>query len=155
MTRRIALPMCLALAFFWTVQAQAAMKDEPKQFRGVVFGQEYTPSKDFTCEVDSEEGASCTRAGDELAQFGVPLTKLTYLFMYKRLYTVEMEVQGRENYDRLLAEFTKRHGKPVVKSGQTIYFLGKNVDIMLYYDDPRHTGAAAYVFKNLPCPVGE
>lgn len=155
MIRRIALPLCLALAFFWTVQAQASMKDEPKQFRGVVFGQEFTPPKDFACEVDSEEGASCTRSDDELAQFGVPLTRLVYLFMYKRLYTVELEVRGRENYDRLLAEFIKRHGKPVVKSGQTVYFLGKNVDIMLYYDEPRHAGAAAYVFKNLPCPVGD
>jgi len=141
--------LAAALAF----PAQAAMRGEPRDFRGVPFGKRYTPDKSFACETDSEEGLRCERAGDDKHLCGVPLKSLSYLFMYNYLFTVDMEVDGRENYDKLVEELTRLHGKPASQSGGTSLLTGRNVDIMLYYDASRHTGEIGYVFKNLPCPV--
>lgn len=133
--------------------AQAAMRAEPVDFMGIPFGKEYQPGKAFACETDSEEGLKCVRAGDDLHLHGVPLKSLSYLFMYKRLFTVDIEVDGRENFDKLNAEIASRHGKATRLSGGMLTWTGKQVDIMLYYDETRHAGEASYVFKNLPCPV--
>lgn len=133
----------------------AAMKNEPKDFRGTVFGQETAPGPEFACESDSEDGLVCVRTGDDLHLYDVPLRSLSYLFMYKRLYTVDMEVDGREAYDALMAALTARHGKPAAGKGATVSYEGTQVDILVYYDAHRRVGEISYVFKNLPCPVGE
>jgi len=147
--------MATALVLLFCLPCGAAMKNEPKDFRGVVFGQEGSPGPEFACESDSEDGLVCTRTGEDLHLFGVPLRSLTYLFMYKRLYTVDMEVDGRQAYDTLLAALTGLHGKPTSGKGAPPVFSGTDVDILLYYDDHRQVGEMSYVFKNLPCPVGE
>ena len=131
----------------------AAMRDEPREFMGIPFGKEFTPDNSFACELDSEEGLRCTRASDDLHLHGVPITSLIYLFMYKRLFTVDVEVEGRENYDKLAAAIAKRHGKAVQAQSGMISYTGGQVDILLYYDASRHAGEISYVFKNLPCPV--
>ena len=149
MTRIIMLLAALALA----APCIAAMRDEPKDFRGVPFGKQFTPDASFACETDSEEATNCQRASDDKHFCGVPVNTLHYLFMYNYLYTVDIEVDGKERFDQVVAELVKRHGKPASQKGGTSLLTGKNVDIMLYYDSPRHTGEIGYVFKNLPCPV--
>jgi hypothetical protein len=134
-------------------QANAAMKNEPREFKGIPFGREYQPDKSFSCQTDSEEGVRCTRSGDDLVLYGVPLKSLTYLFMYKRLFTADMEVEGQENYDKLAAEMTKRHGKPEKLQSGMLSYTGSQVDILIYFDATRGVGEFSYVFKNLPCPV--
>jgi hypothetical protein len=151
MTLRTAF-LAVALALF-CVPAQGAMRAEPTELMGIPFGKEYQPGKAFACETDSEEGIKCVRAGDDLHLHGVPLRNLSYLFMYRRLFTVDMELDGRDNFDKLAAEITKLHGKAAKLSGGMLTWTGKQVDIMLYYDETRRTGEASYVFKNLPCPV--
>ena len=141
------LVMCLA------GQADAAMKNEPRDFKGIPFGREYGPDKSFACQTDSEEGVRCTRSGDDLELYGVPLKSLAYLFMYKRLYTVDMEVAGQENYDKLAAEMAKRHGTPEKLQSGMLSFSGTQLDILIYFDPTRAVGEVSYVFKNLPCPV--
>lgn len=153
MRRAIASVLALVLAAALALPAQAAMRDEPKDFRGIPFGKRFNPGNTFACEVDSEEGLRCTRASDDKHLCGVPLKSLSYLFMYHYLFTVDMEVDGQEGFDKVVQELTARHGKPVPQSGGTSMISGKNVDIMLYYDATRHTGEIGYVFKNLPCPV--
>ena len=138
---------CLAGAAF------AAMRDEPREFMGIPFGKEFTPDNSFSCELDSEEGLRCTRASDNLQLHGVPLRSLTYLFMYKRLFTADVEVEGRENYDKLAGEIARRHGKAVQTQSGMLSYTGREVDILLYYDATRRVGEISYVFKNLPCPV--
>jgi len=133
--------------------AFAAMKDEPRDFKGIPFGKEFTPDASFACQVDSEEGVKCVRSGDDLTLHGVPLKSLSYLFMYKRLFTADMEVEGRDNYDRLVAEMARRHGKPEKLQSGMLSHTGKQVDILLYFDATRNVGEISYVFKNLPCPV--
>lgn len=133
--------------------AFAAMQAEPVEFKGIPFGKEFEPDASFVCQLDSEEGLRCTRPSDELRLHGVPLKTLSYLFMYKRLFTVDMEVDGREAFDTLAAELAKRHGKPGKAGGGMLSYVGKEVDILFYYDAHRHTGEVSYVFKNLPCPV--
>jgi len=142
----------LALACL-SIPAQAAMRAEPTEFMGVPFGKEFQPGKSFSCQTDSEEGLKCVRAGDDLHLHGVVLKNLSYLFMYKRLFTVDMEVDGKENFDKLAAEIARIHGKPAKLSGGMLTYTGKQVDILLYFDETRHTGELSYVFKNLPCPV--
>jgi len=141
------LAVCLAGA------SHAAMRDEPREFLGTPFGAPYVPDTSFSCQSDSEEGLRCSRAKDSLSLEGVPLTSVSYLFMYKQLYTVDLEVSGRENFDRLESALTAKHGRPIkTPSGMTV-FEGVQVDIILYYDKERSAGEVSYVFKNLPCPV--
>lgn len=143
----------LALVLFLCPVSEAAMRDEPREFMGIPFAKEYEPDKSFSCQLDSEEGLRCVRSGDDLHLHGVALKSLSYLFMYKRLFTVDMEVDGRENYDKLSAEIAKRHGKAASASGGMTSYTGSQVDILLYYDASRRVGEVSYVFKNLPCPV--
>jgi hypothetical protein len=152
MTSRLPILLLLLLAFT-ACPAFAAMQAEPTEFKGIPFGKEYEPDTSFVCQLDSEEGLRCTRPSDELRLHGVHLKGLTYLFMYKRLFTVDMEVDGREAFDALAAELAKRHGKPVKAGGGMLSYVGKEVDILFYYDANRRTGEFSYVFKNLPCPV--
>lgn len=133
--------------------AQAEMRDEPREFMGIPFGKEFEPGKAFSCETDSEEGTRCTRAGDVRSLHGVALKTLSYLFMYKRLYTVDMEVDGRDNFDKLADAITQKHGQGVRDKGGILTHAGKEVDILLFYDAPRKVGEVSYVYKNLPCPV--
>ena len=147
--------MAAALVLLLGLPCGAAMKNEPKEFRGVAFGQEVSPGPDFACETDSEEGRVCTRANDALRHLDVPLRSLGYLFMYNRLYTVDMEVDGKQAYDALLAALTRQHGQPAAGPGGALTFTGAAVDIMAFYDARRTIGEVSYVFKNLPCPVGE
>lgn len=144
-----------ALACLAALPVGAAMNGEPTEFRGVPFGREYTPTQDFSCMTDSEEGNFCTRPADDLNHLGVPLASLSYLFMERQLYTVEMEVAGRENYDRLRQEMEKIHGRPMRQQGGTLSFRGKIVDILLHFDASRNRGTVAYINKNVPCKVGE
>ncbi|MFP5222359.1 MAG: hypothetical protein ACLGSA_08725 [Acidobacteriota bacterium] len=146
----ILLPLLAALL---ACPAFAAMQAEPLDFKGIPFAKEFEPDGSFVCQLDSEEGLRCIRPSDDLHLHGVPLKNLSYLFMYKRLFTVDMEVDGREAFDTLAAEFAKRHGKPVKASGGMLSYLGKEVDIMFYFDTRRKVGEISYVFKNLPCPV--
>ena len=143
----------LALMLFVCSTSDAAMRDEPREFMGIPFAKEYEPDKSFSCQLDSEEGLRCVRSGDDLHLHGIALKSLSYLFMYKRLFTVDMEVDGRENYDKLAAEIAKRHGKASSASGGMTAYTGGQVDILLYYDASRRVGEISYVFKNLPCPV--
>jgi hypothetical protein len=143
----------LALVLFLCPVSEAAMRDEPREFMGIPFAKEYEPDKSFSCQLDSEEGLRCVRSGDDLHLHGVALKSLSYLFMYKRLFTVDMEVDGRESFDKLSAEIAKRHGKAASASGGMTSYTGSQVDILLYYDASRRVGEVSYVFKNLPCPV--
>lgn len=152
MSRRLSF-LTVLLAVFLACPAFAAMQAEPAEFKGIPFGKEYEPDASFVCQLDSEEGLRCTRPSDELRLHGVPLKALTYLFMYKRLFTVDMEVDGRVAFDALAVELAKRHGKPVKAAGGMLSYVGKEVDILIYYDTHRHVGEISYVFKNLPCPV--
>lgn len=147
--------LIFSLALFLTLCSSGhAMRDEPLRFKGIPFGAEFTPDKSFSCELDSEEGLRCARAQDDLHLHGVPLKSLTYLFMYKRLFTVDAEVDGRENFDALAAEIAKRHGKPdQQQSGGMTTYTGSQVDILFYFDASRNVGEISYVYKNLPCPV--
>jgi hypothetical protein len=154
MTRRIIpLALCWALMALICQAALAAMQAEPIEFKGVPFGREFQPDTSFTCQLDSEEGLRCTRPSDDLRLHGIPLKSLNYLFMYQHLFTVDMEVDGREAFDALSAEIAKRHGKGVKTGGGMTSYVGKQVDILLYYDASRRVGEVSYVFKNLPCPV--
>lgn len=143
----------LALVFFLCPAAGAAMLGEPREFMGIPFGKEYEPDKSFSCQLDSEEGLRCLRSRDDLHLHGVALKSLSYLFMYKRLFTVDMEVDGCENFDKLAAEIASRHGKAASVSGGMTSYTGSQVDILLYFDASRRVGEISYVFKNLPCPV--
>lgn len=148
------IPLAAALAFVLAAfPALAAMKGEPREFHGVPFGARFTPDASFDCQIDSEEGHRCTRKGDDPHLHGVPLKSVTYLFMYGYLFTVDMEVEGRESFDKLAAELVRLHGKPKNLAGGMKAFEGKQVDILLFYDASRHAGEVSYVFKNLPCPV--
>jgi hypothetical protein len=142
--------LALALA---ACPALAAMKGEPREFHGVPFGARYAPDASFDCQTDSEEGHRCTRRGDDPHLHGVPLKSVTYLFMYGYLFTVDMEVEGRENFDKLAASLARLHGKPKPYAGGMAAFEGRQVDILLHYDAVRRAGDVSYVFKNLPCPV--
>jgi len=142
-----------AWVFFLCPVSEAAMRDEPREFMGIPFAKEYEPDKTFSCQLDSEEGLRCVRSGDDLHLHGVALKSLSYLFMYKRLFTVDMEVDGRDNYEKLSSEIAKRHGKAASSSGGMTSYTGSQVDILLYYDASRRVGEISYVFKNLPCPV--
>ena len=147
--------LAAALVLLFGLPCGAAMTNEPKDFRGVVFGQEYTPGPEFTCEEDSEEGRTCVRAHDELKLLDVPLRSLKYLFMDKRLYTVDLEVDGRSGYDALLAALARRHGRNSTDRGGMTTFTGTSVDIIGYFDARHKIGEVSFVFRNLPCPVGE
>lgn len=142
-----------ALAVCLAGTSLAAMRDEPRDFLGMPFGSGYVPDAAFSCQSDSEEGLRCTRAKDTLSLMGVPLKSVSYLFMYKQLYTVDLEVSGQENFDRLESALTAKHGQPMKTPGGMTVFEGNQVDILLYYDKQRNTGEVSYVFKNLPCPV--
>jgi len=142
-----------ALAVCLAGTALAAMRDEPGEFHGVPFGRQYVPDPSFSCQQDSEEGLRCSRTNDSLSQYGVPLKSVSYLFMYKQLYTVDLEVSGRENFDRLESALAAKHGQPIKTPGGMTVFEGVQVDIILYYDKERSAGEVSYVFKNLPCPV--
>ena len=152
MFRRLPL-LTLLLAVILACPAFAAMQAEPAEFKGIHFGKEYEPDGSFVCQLDSEEGLRCTRPSDDLHLNGVPLKTLSYLFVYKRLYTVDMEVDGREAFDKLAGELANRHGAGAKSSGGMLSYVGKEVDILLYYDAQRHVGEVSYVYKNLPCPV--
>lgn len=151
MTSRILILVLLCLGLSATCFAE--MRDEPREFDGVPFGKSYEPGKSFSCQTDSEEAVVCTRTGDDLQLHGVPIKSRTYQFMYKQLNTVEMEVAGRENYDRLAAEIAKRHGTPVTLLGGMLSYEGKMVDILLYFDANRHMGVVSYSLKYPPCAV--
>ncbi len=148
--------LALVLALSWpqpSSAAQTVMREEPKAFLGVPFGPVYEPDSSFNCETDSEEGVRCVRATDDLHVPGVPIKSLTYLFMEKRLYTVDMEVDGRENFDKIVAELSRIHGTPRKEKGGSQTLVGKDVDILLYYDGSRRLGEVGYVYKNIPCTV--
>jgi len=146
----LALVLCLPLP---ATAAQAVMREEPRAFLGVPFGPVYEPDSSFNWETVSEEGVRCVRASDDLHFHGVPIKSLTYLFMEKRLYTVDMEVDGRENFDRIVAELSRIHGAPRKEKGGAQTLVGKDVDILMYYDGSRKLGEVGYVYKNIPCTV--
>ncbi len=151
MFRRIVIIIALALCL--AGNSPAAMRDEPKEFLGVPFGKQFTPDASFACQTDSEEGLRCVRAKDDLHFAGVPLKSVSYLFMYKQLYTVDLDVSGKENFDKIAAALAARHGQPKTAKGGMTTFDGTQVDIILFYDNERGEGEVSYVFKNLPCPV--
>ncbi|GFK93282.1 hypothetical protein NNJEOMEG_01113 [Fundidesulfovibrio magnetotacticus] len=151
MRRALAALTLLALPLASALPAQAAMQAEPKDFLGIPFAKPYEPDRTFSCQRDSEEGLNCARATDQLVLLGVPLKNLRYVFMQGYLYTVDAEVAGRENHDRLVAELTARHGKPETLQGGMLSWSGTNVDILLHYDASRKTGEVDYIYKNIPC----
>ena len=153
MRKALALFLAVALALAAALPAAAAMRDEPRDFRGVPFGKEFVPDASFSCELDSEEGLRCKRPGDDLHFMGSPVASVTYLFMYKQLYTVDIEMRGKAGFDAVLAELAKKHGQPGAMPGGMLAFTGTQVDILAFFDQARGTGEISYVFKNLPCPV--
>ena len=153
--RRTVPILLLAVAFALAAAqaAPAAMRDEPRDFRGVPFGKQFVPDSTFACELDSEEGLRCTRKGEDMRFLGSQVTSVSYLFMYKQLYTVDIETHGRASHDAIMAELTRLHGEPGHLPGGMTAFTGTQVDILAFFDAGRDAGEISYVFKNLPCPV--
>ena len=149
---RLPLFSLLFLALSAASWAQPPMQAEPRDFFGVPFAREFHPGQAFSCQMDSEEGLRCTRASDPTELHGVPVKNLHYLFMDKRLYSVDMDVEGREAFDRLAAEMARRHGQGRRDASGMITHVGKELDIMLVFDAKYKRGEVSYVSKVLPCP---
>lgn len=111
------------------------MYDEPKGFRGILFGTEFNKVPDMiNCIRETKETKACGRKGDKLKIGDAPITGIGYGFYKDKFYVVNIQARGEQTFDSLLETLESTYGKGVRPNQFMNKYHWRGEKMFLFYE---------------------
>lgn len=139
----------LAFVTFCDMKLSFAYQNEPKDFRGIVWGSNIHQLSDMGLKRGYKDIKYYSRK-DDLLKFGEGTIKsISYLFCSEKFCSVMIDFSSRENFVKIKDELFSLFGPgdKNINSPMEEYHWRGNVNILLLYSDRTDEGSITYSYK--------
>lgn len=139
----------VAFVTVYDTKLSFAYQNEPKDFRGVVWGSNINERSDMGLKKGFKDLKFYSRKNDPL-KFGEGTTKsISYLFCGEKFCSVLVDFSLRENFVKIKDELFRLYGPGDKNNKSPIeeYHWRGNVNILLLYSDSNDEGSVTYSYK--------
>jgi len=125
----------------------SAMTNEPDGFRGIKWKSSSVKLKDMKASSNEDVYSGFKRKKDKLAIGSAKLDDLEYVFYKKEFCMVKVAFSKAVNFASIKETMVHQYGEPPKQFTENLIWEGKDVAIVLRYNEITETGNLVYMYK--------